>query len=41
MLGYFHGWRLLDSWLDATDRTAGVRRLLTEQLLPADLEPAG
>ncbi|MEV5537899.1 hypothetical protein AB0L13_13665 [Saccharopolyspora shandongensis] len=40
VLGYFHSWRLLDSWLDATDQTTGVRRLLTEQLLPADLEPA-
>lgn len=34
---YFHGWRILDTWL-ATDRTALVRRLLTEQLLPAQLE---
>ncbi|HZG02237.1 MAG TPA: hypothetical protein VE546_01455 [Streptomyces sp.] len=40
VLGYFHGWRLLDSWLAAPDREARVRRLLTEQLLPADLEPA-
>ncbi|MFC9970940.1 hypothetical protein ACFVH6_08570 [Spirillospora sp. NPDC127200] len=41
VLGYFHGWRLLDSWLAAPDRNARVRRLLTEQLLPADLESAG
>jgi len=38
-LGYYHGWRLLDSWLRHPDRAARVRRLLTEQLLPADLEP--
>ncbi|KAA5825852.1 hypothetical protein ABT337_24755 [Saccharopolyspora hirsuta] len=37
VLGYFHGWRLLDRWLAAPDRDARVRRLLTEQLLPADL----
>ncbi|OPG11514.1 DUF885 domain-containing protein [Microbispora sp. GKU 823] len=37
-LGYYHGWRLLNSWLDHPDRTVRVRRLLTEQLLPADLE---
>jgi hypothetical protein len=37
VLGYYHGWRLLNSWLDSPDRTARVRRLLTEQLLPADL----
>ncbi|MER5387813.1 hypothetical protein [Saccharopolyspora sp. NPDC002686] len=36
--GYFHGWRLLDRWLAAPDRDARVRRVLTEQLLPADLE---
>ncbi|MER7081552.1 hypothetical protein ABT308_25670, partial [Saccharopolyspora kobensis] len=41
VLGYFHGWRLLDRWLAAPDRDARVRRLLTEQLLPADLEVAG
>ncbi|GAA2076506.1 hypothetical protein GCM10009780_11250 [Actinomadura alba] len=40
VLGYFHGWRLLDSWLAAPDRDSRVRRLLTEQLLPADLRPA-
>ncbi|MER6142011.1 hypothetical protein ABT174_18525 [Streptomyces sparsogenes] len=39
VLGYFHGWRLLDSWLAAPDRDVRVRRLLTEQLLPADLRP--
>ncbi|MEU6412469.1 hypothetical protein [Microbispora sp. NPDC046933] len=38
-LGYYHGWRLLSSWLDHPDRAVRVRRLLTEQLLPADLEP--
>ncbi|MEV0700155.1 hypothetical protein AB0I53_19915 [Saccharopolyspora sp. NPDC050389] len=39
VLGYFHGWRLLDTWLEAADRTTRVRRLLTEQILPTDLEP--
>ncbi|GLV77090.1 hypothetical protein ACH4VS_27990 [Streptomyces hygroscopicus] len=38
VLGYYHGWRILRSWLDAPDRHQRVRRLLTEQLLPADLE---
>jgi hypothetical protein len=38
VLGYFHGWRMLDTWLATPDRNARVRRLLTEQLLPADLE---
>jgi hypothetical protein len=37
VLGYFHGWRLLRSWLDHPDRPARVRRLLTEPMLPADL----
>lgn len=37
VLGYFHGWRLLDDWLAGPDRNARVRRLLTEQLLPDDL----
>ncbi|MDT0268243.1 hypothetical protein RM844_18320 [Streptomyces sp. DSM 44915] len=37
VLGYFHGWRLLDTWLAGDRRAARVRRLLTEQLLPADL----
>ncbi|MFI6515728.1 hypothetical protein ACIBF1_09235 [Spirillospora sp. NPDC050679] len=41
VLGYFHGWRLLDSWLAAPDRDARVRRLLTGQLLPADLQSPG
>ncbi|MFI0263953.1 hypothetical protein ACH4OW_33615 [Streptomyces sp. NPDC017056] len=41
VLSYFHGWQLLDSWLTAPDRSARVRRLLTEQLLPADLQSAG
>ncbi|WP_405638721.1 hypothetical protein [Streptomyces uncialis] len=39
VLGYFHGWRLLDTWLSTSDRDARVIRLLTEQLLPADVEP--
>ncbi|MEV4201374.1 hypothetical protein [Micromonospora globbae] len=39
VLGYHHGWELLDRWL-ADDRAARVRRLLTEQLLPADLASA-
>ncbi|MFC7330936.1 hypothetical protein [Marinactinospora rubrisoli] len=38
VFGYHHGWRLLESWLDSTDRAHRVRRLLTEQLLPADLQ---
>ncbi|WP_198036926.1 hypothetical protein [Nocardia sp. BMG51109] len=38
LLGYYHGWRLLRTWLDTPDRSLRVRRLLTEQLLPADLE---
>jgi hypothetical protein len=37
VLGYFHGWRLLRSWLDHPYRNARVRRLLTEPVLPADL----
>lgn len=37
VLGYFHGWRLLRTWLDHPDRTSRVRRLLTEPMLPADL----
>ncbi|WP_405800615.1 hypothetical protein [Streptomyces sp. NBC_01506] len=41
VLAYFHGWRLLDTWLAAPDREERVRRLLTEQLLPADLEMPG
>ncbi|MFG2172990.1 hypothetical protein ACGFMO_16740 [Streptomyces niveus] len=38
VLAYFHGWRLLATWLATPDRPERVRRLLTEQLLPADLE---
>jgi hypothetical protein len=38
VLGYFHGWRLVQHWLDHPDRSARVRRLLTEPTLPADLE---
>ncbi|MEO3750553.1 hypothetical protein [Streptomyces sp. B6B3] len=41
VLGYFHGWRLLDAWLDAPDRADRVRRLLTEQLLPEDVTLPG
>ncbi|RCV47918.1 hypothetical protein DEF23_25925 [Marinitenerispora sediminis] len=41
VFGYYHGWRLLGPWLDAPDRSARVRRLLTEQLLPADLREDG
>ncbi|MEU9607990.1 hypothetical protein [Streptomyces sp. NPDC048057] len=37
VLGYFHGWRLLDTWLSGPEREVRVRRLLTEQLLPADV----
>lgn len=37
VLGYFHGWRLLRSWLDHPDRQARLQRLLTEPVLPADL----
>lgn len=40
VLAYFHGWRLLDTWLTGPHRTTRVRRLLTEQLLPADLQPS-
>ncbi|MGP3930904.1 hypothetical protein [Nonomuraea sp. KM88] len=36
LLGYFHGWELLRPWATTPDR---VRRLLTEQLLPADVIP--
>ncbi|MFI7640240.1 hypothetical protein [Nonomuraea sp. NPDC049400] len=34
IFGYFHGWDLLRPWVTGPDR---VRRLLTEQLLPADV----
>ncbi len=37
VLGYFHGWRLLQSWLDHPDRPARVRQLLTKPVLPVDL----
>lgn len=37
VLGYYHGWRLLRSWLDHPERLHRVRRLLTEPILPADL----
>lgn len=40
VLGYFHGWRLLRTWLDHPDRPARVRWLLTEPVLPADLGSA-
>ncbi|MFD0851644.1 hypothetical protein ACFQ07_05410, partial [Actinomadura adrarensis] len=36
-LGYYIGWKLLKAWLNVPDRPARVRRLLTEQLLPADV----
>ncbi|MEV4169026.1 hypothetical protein [Nonomuraea sp. NPDC049709] len=36
IFGYFHGWELLRPWVTGPDR---VRRLLTEQLLPADVTP--
>ncbi|MEV4582216.1 hypothetical protein AB0K16_54210 [Nonomuraea jabiensis] len=35
IFGYFHGWELLRPW--AATRPDRVRRLLTEQLLPADI----
>ncbi|SDK35050.1 hypothetical protein [Nonomuraea jiangxiensis] len=35
IFGYFHGWELLRPW--AARRAERVRRLLTEQLLPADV----
>ncbi|GAA4946955.1 hypothetical protein HD597_006878 [Nonomuraea thailandensis] len=34
IFGYFHGWELVRGWATGPER---VRRLLTEQLLPADL----
>ena len=40
VLGYYHGWRLLGPWLDHPDRTRRFRRLLTEPVLPADLDHA-
>jgi hypothetical protein len=41
VVSYYHGWRLLQPWLDGPDRHDRVRRLLTEQLLPADLDGEG
>ncbi|TDC25364.1 hypothetical protein E1265_07280 [Streptomyces sp. 8K308] len=38
VLGYHHGHRLVGEFLARGDRHAAVRRLLTEQLLPADLD---
>ncbi|ONK14531.1 hypothetical protein [Streptomyces sp. MP131-18] len=44
VLGYYYGWRLVDTWLaraaPGPEREARVRRLLTEPLLPADLADA-
>jgi hypothetical protein len=40
VFSYHHGWDLLRTWLAGPDRGARVRRLLTEQLRPADLAPA-
>ncbi len=40
VLGYYHGWRLVASWLTRPDRHNRIRRLLTEQLHPHDLEAA-
>lgn len=37
VLSYYHGWRLLGSWLDHPERSTRVRRLLTEPVLPADI----
>ncbi|WP_043638214.1 hypothetical protein [Nonomuraea candida] len=34
IFGYFHGWELVRRWVTGPDR---ARRLLTEQLLPADV----
>lgn len=39
IFAYYHGWRLLQSWL--TGEPSRVRRLLTEQLLPIDLHHPG
>ncbi|MEV0615857.1 hypothetical protein AB0I81_21265 [Nonomuraea sp. NPDC050404] len=36
IFGYFHGWELLRRWVTGPEQ---VRRLLTEQLLPADVTP--
>ncbi|HEX4816072.1 MAG TPA: hypothetical protein VFV66_25285 [Nonomuraea sp.] len=37
VFGYFHGWELVRPW--AAFDPSWIRRLLTEQLLPADLTP--
>ncbi|GAA0589234.1 hypothetical protein [Actinomadura livida] len=37
LFAYYHGWRLVRAWLDGPGRRERARRLLTEQLLPADL----
>lgn len=34
VLSYYHGWRILNPWLDRPER---VRRLLTEAVLPSDI----
>ncbi|MEL7567468.1 MAG: hypothetical protein AAGU27_21685 [Dehalobacterium sp.] len=34
---YYYGWQLLRSWINAVDRQERIRRLLTQQLLPADI----
>ena len=39
IFAYHHGHRLLADWLDAPDRPARIRRLLTEQIRIADLAP--
>ena len=40
IFAYYYGWDLLGRWLtDTTEPARRVRRLLTEQLLPSDLEP--
>jgi len=39
VLGYHHGWKLLDRWLGEGDRASRFRRLLTEPMLPSDLRP--
>ena len=38
--GYFHGYRLLRTWLNHPDRTARFRTLLTEPVLPSHLQMA-
>ena len=41
MFAYYYGWRLLEPWLTGADRDTKARRVLTEQLLPADLVSPG